>query len=279
MNASPPLAPRSPLRDISPPPQLDPRHNDDEILENRKRRIPSSSATLTDSHTSTPFEHRPIASSSRVASASARAGTTTISPYFPSASQHRTMNSQTTRPLFAQRSIIDMTLEDTGEPVASQHRFRPSSHSDQEMHIDWEQKISTTIDGPLGGMSLGHHADNKGKGKAESIQVDDDEFGEDNFYIDQALLESLDRADMEARRISNEPMPNLPPSTAGSTSIPYSNGAHSRNVIEIADDDDCDDKENIPVATRHVRRRTDTDRTQGSQPVTSRDVIDLSDSD
>ena len=192
------------------------------------------------------------------------------------------MNSQTTRPLSTQRSIIDMTLEDTGEPVPSQLRFHPSTRSDHEMQIDWEQKISTTIDGPLGGMSLrnnARHADSKGKGKAEMIQDDDDEFGEDDFYIDQALLESLDRADMEARRISNEPMPNPPPSTAGSTSIPYSNGAHSRNVIEIADDDDCDDKENIPVATRHVRRRTDTDRAQGSQPVTSRDVIDLSDSD
>ena len=188
------------------------------------------------------------------------------------------MNSQMTRPLVAQRSIIDMTLEDAGEPVASQHRFRPSIRSDHEMQIDWEQKIST-IDGPLGGMSLRHHADSKGKGKAETIEVDDDEFGEDKFFMDQALLESLDRADMEARRISNEPMPNPPPSTAGSTSILCSNGAHSRNVIEIADDDDCDDKENIPVATRHVRRRTDTDRAQGSQPVTSRDVIDLSDSD
>ncbi|KAF8349054.1 hypothetical protein F5887DRAFT_1071217 [Amanita rubescens] len=89
MNASPPpLFLRSPLRDISPPPP-DLPHNDDEILENRKRRIPSSSVTQTDSQTRpTQSDYRPIASSSRVASSSARAATTNTSPYFPSASQH-----------------------------------------------------------------------------------------------------------------------------------------------------------------------------------------------
>src|SRR6266550_2319642 len=254
MNASPPppLFLRSPLRDISPP-QPDLPHNDDEILENRKRRIPSSSVTQTDSQTiSTQSEYRPIASSSRVASSSARAATTTTSPYFPSASQHGAKDSQATRPLFAQHSIIDMTQ---AEPITI-HR------NDHQMHIDWESD---------------RQASSKGKEKAGTNRIDEDEFEEDNFYMDQAFLESLDRADVEARRISNEPIPNPLSSTAGSASIPRNNGA---DIIEIADDD-CEDKENIPVATRHVRRRTDghADIGRGSQPVTSGDVIDLSDSD
>ena len=253
MNASPPpLGLRSPLRDISPP-QPDLPHNDDEILENRKRRIPSGSMIQTDSQArSVQSEYRPIASSSRVASSSARAAATNTSPYFPSASQH----SQTKRPLFAQHSIIDMTQP---EPVTI-HR------NDHQMHIDWESD---------------RQASNKGKEKAGTIRVDEDEFDEDNFYMDQAFLESLDRAEVEAHRTSNEAIPNPLSSTIGSSSIPRNDGARDQDIIEIADDD-CEDKENIPVATRHVRRRTGNghaDHGRGSQPVTSGDVIDLSDSD
>ncbi|KAK2463433.1 hypothetical protein APHAL10511_004519 [Amanita phalloides] len=270
-----PTSSRSPLRDIPPPPQPEPFYNDDEILENRKRRIPQVSITVTDAHVApTQVKNRPIASSSRAAYASARATTTsTTSPYFPSASQLGTQNRKTSRPLFAQGSIIDMTQDDIDKP-------NPTHHNAQQRIVNSRrvEEATRTRDGKQGN---GRSADTKGKG---INVIDEDEFDE-SIFLDQALLESLDRAEMEALRTSNEPTP-IPPS-GRTSSTPFSNGISRRansDVIELADDDDddCEDKENIPVATRHVRQRTDdgnisSDPKRGSQPV--RDVIDLSDSD
>jgi len=51
---------------------------------------------------------------------------------------------------------------------------------------------------------------------------------------------------------------------------PVARTRHSPDIIVIEDDEE-DDKENVPVRTRHVRRRT------GRSPVTiDDDVIDIS---
>ena len=75
------------------------------------------------------------------------------------------------------------------------------------------------------------------------------------FEIDDEALEKLDAVEKEAyasgngtRSKSSQPQANCSSSVA----------VASRDVITIEDDEDeGDDKENFPVPTRHVRRRTE----------------------
>ncbi|KAF8632264.1 hypothetical protein AX15_002009 [Amanita polypyramis BW_CC] len=277
---------RSPLRDISPPPPPELPRNDDEVLENRKRRVPSTSMTLTNSHTAPiQVENRLIASSSRVASAIAHDSST--SPYFPPSTQSEIRNTQTGRPLFAQGSIIEITQDEPVSVSASQRNSQ--NNPPRSGHQEVIPRITETVP-KLNGRPGDTKGKGKAKGKAEALDIADegDEFDENDFFIDQELLESLEHAEMEAlQSVRTEATSMLLSSRLGSLPS-YNNTAHTpaiRDVIEIADDD-CEDKENIPVATRHVRRRTDTaigssdfGRGLASQPAPSGDIIDLSDSD
>ena len=136
--------------------------------------------------------------------------------------------------------------------------------------------------------------DLKGKGRAQpcsgllSKKVDDtssDDYGmmgiDDNDFADADFLENLSRVEMEALSSgggdANEPNAGgLSPSFMGigdssgsfvvvegdkkTSSLPSSKPTEHLEVIEIGSSDDemgTDDKENEPVATRHVRRRTE----------------------
>jgi len=153
----------------------------------------------------------------------------------------------------------------------------------------------------------------KGKEKMTSDRTDDsDELGNESMDLDPKLLEVLDTAEKEAydRMLAHSPSSALV-SGSGSSDRPRSstvalpstgrNIAQGIEIINIEDDDeneDAEDKENVPVPKRHVRRRTEDDGRggldarvlSGSQRArdpgrptilakTASAVIDLSDSD
>jgi hypothetical protein len=184
-------------------------------------------------------ENRTIVPSSHIAATGMRSNA--ASPSFLSSTlQNGTQTSQAQDRLLAQSYIIDMTQD------------------------DWRQEVIPVID-------------KNSKGKQRAMEIDDfDDFDENIFTVDQAFLESLDRVESEAMKgidASKEPTP-LPVFSTN-------NVAHRRipqEIIEIADDEDYEDKENVPVATRHVRRRTNTELGLADMDM-SGGVIDLSDSD
>ncbi|KAF8638280.1 hypothetical protein AX17_002301 [Amanita inopinata Kibby_2008] len=298
---------RSPLRDISPPPPPEPLHNDDESLENRKRRIPSSSSTLIDSSmTPTLVEDRPIASSSRVASAALHTGAST-SPYFPPSASQKRGPRMSNALNFERCSIIDTPEGDDAGEVENSHTNRRSERQADISKASDSPETSTAPDNshlassrettrPTGqgsnelGLPLSQRPkDRKGKGKAETINISDEEDNgfENDFFMNQEFLESLDRVEMQALHAastSNGAAPS-PSSISASTLLDTrTKTLAAQDVIDIADDEEGEDKENIPVATRHVRRRTefggsDLEPELGAKPVLSGDVIDLSDSD
>jgi RecQ-mediated genome instability protein 1 len=144
----------------------------------------------------------------------------------------------------------------------------------------------------------------QGKGKERELLSSSDEFGDDSMDLDPEFLAGLDTVEREAysrtEKMVTAPsaMSSRPGSLAlGGRSQSSALGgrpATSRNagpaidVITIEDDED--DKENFPVPTRHVRRRTDDGggppsqraRDDGRPIILARaasDVIELSDSD
>lgn len=152
----------------------------------------------------------------------------------------------------------------------------------------------------------------KGKEKEEQPALSSDGFG-DSMDLDPVFLARVDAVERDAYSRTEKilPAPSATSSRSGSLALGGQSqmsavgvrSASSRNagqvidVITIEDDEDEDDKENSPVPTRHVRRRTE-DRGGGfgirGPPPTQRarepgrpailartasDVIELSDSD
>jgi hypothetical protein len=113
---------------------------------------------------------------------------------------------------------------------------------------------------------------------APNAELDDpasSEFGDDNFILDDAFLEEVNRAEQAAinAEMKTEKLPSQLSSFAsgsgsGSRYGPNSvlsvgvRSGHFSEVITI-DDDDEDDKENVPLPTRRVRTRIlDEDETE-----------------
>lgn len=269
----PPARMRPPLGDIAPPPPPSPPRNDDEMLESRRRRIPANNR-----------------GPSIIDAVPMREITTTSANFVPSVSQIGMQPSQARKPLSAQASIIDMTQVDLDRHSLTNYNVRqpiphvPRSTREEQIIAEWGDEIRPIVDK----MRINRNAglgDTKGKGKAKGTHNDEEDF-DDNFIMNQEFLDSLDRVELDAMQrvaTSKEPTPTLPPSLAGpaSSNIPFYRTA-SQDIIEVVDDEDNEDKENVPIATRHVRRRTNNGSQElelGGRPVIPGDVIDLSDSD
>jgi len=170
----------------------------------------------------------------------------------------------------AQPSIIDMTRDDMNEHVFASQR----SIQFVDSHTQRSARQEQTIDEDKKSARLGD-----AKGKERAMETDDFDDFDENIFVDQAFLESLDRVESEAMKGIG--------ASKGPTPLPVfstNNVAQRRmpqEIIEIADDEDYEDKENVPVATRHVRRRTNTASQEFglADMDMSGDVIDLSDSD
>jgi RecQ-mediated genome instability protein 1 len=90
------------------------------------------------------------------------------------------------------------------------------------------------------------------------------DFGDENIVLDDEFLEQVNRAEMEA--LGDTTGRHLAQATGGSSSAGSSAtgesdfGLNEQQVDAITaitiEDDDEDDKENVPVLTRNVRRRT-----------------------
>ncbi|KAF5391623.1 hypothetical protein D9757_002401 [Collybiopsis confluens] len=119
--------------------------------------------------------------------------------------------------------------------------------------------------------SIGLPAHDKGKAKVPESDFDD-MFND----LPSSFWEKADQIVIEEVTKSLPSPPAALPTDTSSTDALESLGAsyHVANaeVITIEDDEE-DDKENVPVPTRHVRRRT------AGRPVIQGEVIDLSDSD
>lgn len=140
----------------------------------------------------------------------------------------------------------------------------------------------------------------KGKGKekdnGQREEYSSDDFGDDDIFaqIDEETLEKLAAAEKEAYA-GGYRVGTMPSSSLARSDMKTLSSAPGRSqitdVITIEDDEDEGyDKENIPVPTRHVRRRIEENATSGStnrggkaKPIVlakfESDVIDISDSD
>ena len=145
----------------------------------------------------------------------------------------------------------------------------------------------------------GHRAsvarDVKGKGKAveDALMGAGDtssDFDFDGMVVDEAFLEGLDRAEMEALGKGAETAPALASTIGSGTlrrgSFESSDGGGSWGMVPAdvevitIDDGEEDEKENVPVPTRNVRATGPS--ASERRPVIladSDDVIDISDSD
>jgi len=80
------------------------------------------------------------------------------------------------------------------------------------------------------------------------------------FQIDDETLEKLNAVEKEAYASGNSTATRWSSSSQSQVKRSSFAGVAPRDVITIEDDEDeGDDKENFPVPTRHVRRRTEED--------------------
>ena len=288
-----PAVVRSPLRDISPPPApLFPQHEDDIEMEPR-RRLPVNSSLNNAPVAGSSKEKkqdRPIAGlpsrhpRTSTGSTSDQSESKTVRKV--SAAERATLvyagsQAQTVTSPYFERSAasgsskLDFHLDPTGRQAKQTLPDPgPSSHPgdfDFELFDDMDQENAppAKID--------------KGKGRADasnsssktlSSALGDDnssDYGMDdsNDFADPAFLEDLAKVEKAAlssggsvpsSHVSSDPV-QAPIGALPARSSPASVKAPPSEVIEIDDSDDemlgNDDKENEPVATRHVRRRTE----------------------
>ena len=292
---------RSPLRDISPPPPPPLIHsmNDDEELEPRRRRVP----------------HRKTNAIPSQGPSTAKSDTTSISPYFSMTGAPKVGAQSRAKQLDngLGTTDIDLLLSPKRREV---HRpfliTSPPPLAGPEDEGFWANDNGGPANGDNTKEASGKQAEQgkgKGKEKPTSYSAEDlDDFEDDSMDFDPKFLEGLDTIEKEAyNRMTAPPPSSALPSTSGSSNnstmaLPSTGKStiQAIEVITIEDDEDGDaeDKENVPVPTRHVRRRTGDDGSGGlgtrvlSGSQRSRDpgrptilaktasaVIDLSDSD
>jgi|ERR1700722_1627101 len=95
------------------------------------------------------------------------------------------------------------------------------------------------------------------------LELSSSDFGDDNIIMDDDFLAQLTRAETEALNSKSTSGPSSTssgraPSFGPSGAAAGATGQPSTNVVEVItiDDDEEEDKENVPLPTRHVRRRT-----------------------
>ncbi|KAG6900800.1 hypothetical protein C0993_000119 [Termitomyces sp. T159_Od127] len=270
---------RSPLREITPPPSPPAvqRGNDDEGLENRRRRIPVPE---------TPASSRPIAASSDRANA-------TTSSYFADSITSRSQTLVGSRtPIMSLSPTIRQTKPNLSPPLEIQHEDEYSQSDDENNknlrtwlspgerrfvddfgalalnflgRLRVRRGLNQNPTGSLTNNNVNGSSRRKGKEKQAETGVSSDEY-DDDIVFDNDVFAGLDAMEMAMEHPSN----TQPISTVGSGSSGV--GVRTRveeiepEVITIEESDD-DDKENNPVPTRHVRQRIESS------------VIELSDSD
>ena len=311
---------RSPLREISPPPSpsLLPQRNDDEDLEPRRRKVPKNNSSSSSAATSRPIAGLPSPTSLGGVSTARTAtlvGSNSTSPHFPfSGPQINVLSVENARSTRGRGMGLNLqpTIRQTAPNLPS-----PPTQEPDEASFDFELLDELDENHPP---SKPIANNNKGKGRAADAtrtktraELSDefpssDDYGIDNMNDD--FWRELDKAEASADRSSL-----CAPATTSSSSSGLGSswsaverktgGVATRDtlalsapleVITINSDDDLmstEDKENVPVPTRHVRRRTEDDwegfgggglsqRRDGRPVVLARspnDIIDLTDSE
>jgi RecQ-mediated genome instability protein 1 len=272
---------RSPLREISPPPSppLFPQRNDDEDLEPRRRKVPKNNSSSSSIATSRPIAGFPSLNSLGGVSTARSAtlvGSNSISPHFPfSGPQINVLSVENARS--AKGRGMGLNLQPTIRQTAPNLPSPPTQEPD-EASFDFELLDALDENQPHSTPIVNS---NKGKGRAADATTtktgaelseefpSSDDYGIDNMNDD--FWRELDEAEASADR-------SAPATTFSSSSGLGSSwsavgrktgGVATRDtpalsapleVITIDSDDDltsAEDKENVPVPTRHVRRRTE----------------------
>ncbi|KAJ3714197.1 hypothetical protein C8R42DRAFT_252829 [Lentinula raphanica] len=244
---------RTPLREISPPPSPTlvgngQSHSDDED-QPRRRRIPSTSVSTTSTTVVSSSLFNSTVSDTTTSSAEAVRQAMPLSP--------------------AVREPTIIESDDEDENMTWETRYKPikplpSRARDVSSSSKSSKKPSTPSNG-------------KGKTPAMESDYEDDMFEE----LPSSFYDEIDKVELAVGMKSLSTSTAGSSTTRGSSSVSADNGTAARSsqvitsqVITIEDEDE-DDKENVPVPTRHVRRR-------GGQPTvisTSDDILELSDSD
>ncbi|KAJ4477247.1 hypothetical protein J3R30DRAFT_3483716 [Lentinula aciculospora] len=246
---------RPPLREISPHPlptllgSAHP-HSDDED-QPRRRRVPNSSASITTASTGNAASHNPVISSSLF--------NDTVSDRRASSSVKAVHRALPLSPAVREPTIIES--DDEGENVSWEIKTRPIKPIPARAR---PSTSSTRRPFPPGG---------KGKGKATESDYDDDMFEE----LPSSFYDEIDKVELAVGMKSLSTSSTLPVATIGPSSNSMSNPPASFSVVHseviTVEDDDEDDKENVPAPTRHVRQR------RGVTMNAPDDILELSDSD
>jgi len=278
---------RSPLREISPPPSppLFPQRNDDEDLEPRRRKVPKNNSSSSSIATSRPIAGLPSLTSLggvSTAHSATLVGNNSTSPHFPfSGPQVNVLSVENVRS--AKGRSMGLNLQPTIRQTAPNLPSPPTQEPD-EASFDFELLDELDENQPP---SKPIANSNKGKGRATDATTTktraelSDEFPSSDDYgigdMNDDFWRELDEAEASADRSSF-----CAPATTSSSSSGLGSswsavgrktgGVTTRDmplalsapleVITIDSDDDpmsAEDKENVPVPTRHVRRRTEDD--------------------
>ncbi|KAJ3851578.1 hypothetical protein EV368DRAFT_42845 [Lentinula lateritia] len=243
---------RSPLREISPPPSptlvgsAHP-HSDDED-QPRRRRIPNASAST--ASRGNPLPHNNAISSSLFKQ--------TVPNQIVSSSINAVRQALPLSPAVREPTVIGSDDEDENTTWVSRNRpIRP---------IPARARSSTSSAKPPS-PSAG-----KGKEKATESDYDDDLFEE----LPSSFYDEIDKVELAVGMKSLSTASVVSTSTGrGSTTDHSASFSVVNSEVITVDDDDEDDKENVPAPTRHVRQR------RGVPPImlATDDILELSDSD
>ncbi|PPQ99140.1 hypothetical protein CVT24_009330 [Panaeolus cyanescens] len=227
--------PRSPLGDISPPPCAPVQEHQDDIDMEPKRRVPSSSTTL---------QHTPGAAGvpRPMMNLPSRA-VSTNSPYFnqlPVPTGSGTHQNKASG-ISSSGTIFDFNLQPTPRQAAQSL----GGAKDANDNFDWD--FFDEVENSMNQAPLPAAAPMKGKEPNPHPPSDDFDFMDDQFD-DPAFLQELAKMD----------------DTPAVRSRPAIHSTAKSDVIDLTDSESDDDlkaenKENQPVATRHVRRRVSSD--------------------
>ncbi|KAJ3893272.1 hypothetical protein GG344DRAFT_75154 [Lentinula edodes] len=244
---------RSPLREISPPPSptlvgsAHP-HSDDED-QPRRRRIPNASASAASRVNSLPHNNNVISSS---------LFKETVPNQRASSSINAVRQALPLSPAVREPTVIESDDEDENATWESRNRpIRP---------IPARARSSTSSAKPPS-PSAG-----KGKEKATESDYDDDMFEE----LPSSFYDEIDKVELAVgmKSLSTASVVSTGTGRGSATDHSASFSVVHSEVITVEDDDE-DDKENVPAPTRHVRQR------RGVPPImiATDDILELSDSD